>query len=199
MKKILLTLLVLGGALAAIPAARADSFNFVYSAPGGVSGSGTLVGNYLGPDVTYGTSDWLITSGTGTFDDGTQTGAITLIANPNSDGTPGDPVDGLSYDDILLVPAADGFEWLDYNGLLFSFEGGVVNFWDGDFPYVEAWNESNGPSGNGPSGNGAFTITPEPGSLLLMGTGLFGLALLLLKRRRSALALTASSTASLIS
>jgi hypothetical protein len=163
-------------ALAAIltigPVANADSFNFNFTSPGGVSGSGTLVGTFVGFNSTYGTDEWLITSATGVFDDGTNSGAISLIANPDPTGAVQlSPSGYFTYDDLLLLPPVSGGETLDYNGMLFSFDGGELDFFEGGFPYAETWYED-----NGANGDGSFAITPEPGPWLLVGTGLLGLA-----------------------
>jgi len=92
-----LALLALAAALAIAPAARADSFDFTFTDAGGVSGSGTLFGTFEGPGV------WLLTSGSGTFDDGT-TGLlpIDLVANPNGPDNSSLSTSGLfAYDDLL--------------------------------------------------------------------------------------------------
>src|ERR1035438_8937047 len=79
-----IALFALAAALAVAPTARADSFDFTFS-DGSVSGSGTLFGTFEGSGV------WLLTSGSGTFDDGT-TGLlpIDLVANPNGPGNSSD-------------------------------------------------------------------------------------------------------------
>ena len=161
-------------ALALAASAKADSFAFSFSGVGGVSGSGTLTGTFLGYSATYGTDEWLITSATGVFDDGTNSGAISLIANPDPSGAAQSSPSGyFTYDDVLLLSAVNGGETLDYDGLLFSFDGLELNFWEGGFPYSEGWAEN-----NGAGGTGTFTVTPEPGPWLLVATGLLGMAFL---------------------
>jgi hypothetical protein len=190
MKKRSLALLALAATLAIAPVARADSFNFFYNAPGGVSGSGTLVGTDLGYNAVYGSDEWLISSATGTFNDGTSSGSLSLIPNPDPTGAvQSDPYSVFTYDD-LLYPTGSGGENLDFDGLLFSFDGMELNLWEGGFPYTEGWAEYDPNTAYSNLGAGTFSLSPEPGSLLLFGTGLFGLAGLLLRRRgRAGLAL----------
>jgi hypothetical protein len=187
MKKLSLALLAIAGALSVTPLARADSFDFTFT-DGSVSGSGTLSGTYLGP------SEWILTSGSGTFDDGSGSGLlpITLVPIPIS-GTPGNAylsTSGLFTYDDLLNPFASPGEVLTVDGLLFSFDGSELNLYEtGGGPGTDGWFEDNG---NGDQ-TGTFTITsydlpqseiptPEPGTLLSMGTGLFAFAGLLLRK-----------------
>jgi len=186
MKRFSLLLLVLAAALVITPAAKADSFGFVFTAPGGVNGSGTLVGTDLGYNATYGSDEWLISSATGTFNDGVNSGPISLIQNPDPSGSPQlDPYSYFTYDDLLYPSGTNGpsvVENLDFDGLLFNFDGMELNLWEGSFPYTEGWAEYDPISDFTNSGSGLFSLIPEPGTLLLLGTGLLGMAGLLLRR-----------------
>lgn len=157
------------------PEAHASSFNFSFTAPGGVSGSGILDGTFEG--VINGSQAWLITSGDGVFHDGIDSGPITVVPNPNGPANSSlSPSEYFAYDD-LLFPSADPGQYLDVNGLLFSFGSLELNFYDflGD-----GWSENNG---NGGYGTLAVAPTPEPGTWLLLGTGF--LVLMFIRTRRS--------------
>src|ERR1035438_1680717 len=181
-----IALFALAAALAVAPTARADSFDFTFS-DGSVSGSGTLFGTFEGPGV------WLLTSGSGTFDDGA-TGLlpIDLVANPNGPGNSSLSTSGLFAYDDLLTPWGAPAQVLTINGIDFTFNSSELNLYQtGGGPGTDGWFEDN-LSGDT---TGTFTITsmdilpsesPEPGSLVLFGTGLIGLAGALMRKGRHA-------------
>lgn len=192
MKKQSFALLALALALASSPAAKADSFTFSFS-DGAVSGSGSLTGTLIEPGY------WELMSGSGTFNDGVNSGAINLISNSNYPSTTYDPYGAFAYDDQLTLWNGPN-QFIDYAGLFFTFGSLDLNLYQlGGGPGTDGWVEAdssfdpllNNYVGGDTSGTFAITSydippseTPEPGSSLLLGTGLCALAALVLRKRR---------------
>lgn len=201
MKKFWLAGLVLATAIAMAPAGRATTFTVTltaYSSNGWLTGSGTLIGSALG------NGGFDITSGSMTFDGM----SASVIVNPYSseaayvDLSTGGTLSSIeppandnwfAYDDILTPGTAP---YLDYYGILFELsDGGVLEFWSvGDLLY---WNEYSGAGwavgttvpqivAGAPANVDILSISPEPSTLLLLGTGLFMLAGFLYRTARKA-------------
>jgi hypothetical protein len=98
---------------------------------------------------------------------------VTPVANPNA---PQDYNNGQWDFDNLLMPNAPFV--LDEYGVLFPVNGLEFNIFAYDGAYQ--WGDNNYANyGN----NYPMEMTPEPGTLVLLGTGLFGMALLLFAHR----------------
>jgi hypothetical protein len=151
MRKASISFLVLAAFLAAAPLAKAgsDSFNFVFT-DGNVSGSGILYGSYVSSGA------WLLTSGTGTFNDGSTSGTISLVTNPNGPGNISlSPLGYFGYDDLLYIWSGPN-QILDEAGLLFSFNSIELNLWQGgNGPGAGGWTENFGEGDQ----NGTFAVT----------------------------------------
>jgi hypothetical protein len=185
MKKAAFAIFALALVVATSPAARADSFNFTFS-DGGVSGSGVLTGVSEAPGV------WLLTGGSGSFNDGVSSGVITLQPNPNYPSSSLDTYNAFGYDNQLMLWNGPN-QYLDANGLFFTFGALDLNIYQsGGGPGNDGWYTSDSDFNTNGDQNGSFAITsysidsgatPEPGSILLLGTGIFALAGLALRRR----------------
>jgi hypothetical protein len=187
--KFFLALLALAAALAIAPAALADSFNYTFT-DGSITANGSLSATEIGNTGVYN-----VTAGTinVNFGSGVMTGV--LDPNPSSPNPYTPPCGYCGTIDDLLYPTnnspqegnSPGGLLLDVDGLLFTVNGmyGYTNIWGGDNNgYGTNYSISGGWDAYG-GGTFEVTPTPEPGSLLLLGTGLLGLAFVAFRKARS--------------
>lgn len=159
MKNIIILLCVV---LAGAAFASADDFNFNYN------GAGLAVSGVMST-VPQGGGVYLVTDITGFYNGEAITGIVPISAGTLQAGGYYLSADNAwLYNDLLITT----FPYVDYYGILFNVENtGEVNLWFRD-PVVV--NETVIDTIVVTSGD--VTSTPEPGPLLMLGSGILGVA-----------------------
>jgi hypothetical protein len=207
MKKFFPALIALAISLAITPAALADSFTYIFGSAGNFNVGGVTFANgtltVTGSMVSPGT--WLIGGGDITLFSNEGIPNNTAVPTPGTlipvtAGTHNGPAGSYTspsgffwYDDLLMPGSVPS---LDLYGLLFQVGSAEINIWA---------NGSNPASGlgytiydnNGHSDTGTFdvvqnAVTPEPSTLILLGSALLGLAIILYRKARPTLGLIPS-------
>jgi hypothetical protein len=199
MKKFLLASLALAAALAITPTALADAWTY------------TITGSNFTADLTLITSSngavQTVTAMEGTFDI-VGNAPVNFGLTPTEPAAPAASANNLTLSndgeflfDNLLYTTAPGNQILDWGGLLINVSGYELNIFGGYFGGSDgtyapgdayfyfadngSYHSNNQIPKSGDTVEAAtatLTAVPEPGSVFLLGTGILGLALFLLRK-----------------
>jgi hypothetical protein len=187
MKNIIVMLIVV---LLSCKVAFATPIDFVYSFDGSLTGDSSVAGSVIATDNGNGTytaiSGYLAMIGT----------IYNLYPNPSPPGSgyQTSPLGAFWYDNLIYLPGSSGYAangYFDTYGLLFTTGTLEVNLW-GNGPNSPYTLYTGTGGGSYPiADNQIFTLdpeetpVPEPGSILLLATGLTCLGLFALRRQSS--------------
>jgi hypothetical protein len=170
MKRVLL-LCAFAAVVASVTPAKADEFNFSFTNPLGISGSGVFDATSIGGNV------WQITGvepGGSVTDPGALGFGTSAIVNVNG---------AFGADNELFFPPDPAMGFFDANGVTLGLANGFnVNLFAADNGNGTFSTAAINDFDNSVEFVNASVLTPEPGSLALLGTSVLGAAGLLRRR-----------------